>query len=289
MFGVVNPFAHDSPDDIDDETTTKVAKAEYPVPPVPEDETLVEKLITDQRVEELWQRIEAAEKMAVADENSLPSQRVANFENLKAARNLLLGGRKNYEDALRYVVEVESDLLYVGRVRRWSYSWGMFILFYNLVWLALLTFGYVSAVRVASLVAITGVFDQVFGFTLWVTILSGGLGGVSKSLFSLASHVSRQDFDSQHRMWYFTSPLIGAVLGIFVVLISQVGLVAVSAGGGSAGNAGLIVYIMAWVVGFQQNIALKLVEQVAKLLVKSDEAKESPEQPIIPEVTGDSK
>lgn len=289
VFGVVNPFAHDSPDDIDDETTTKVAKAEYAVPPVPEDETLVEKLITDQRVEELWQRIEAAEKMAVADENSLPSQRVANFENLKAARNLLLGGRKNYEDALRYVVEVESDLLYVGRVRRWSYTWGMFILFYNLVWLALLTLGYASATRVASLFATTGVFDKAFGFTLWITILSGGLGGVSKSLFSLASHVSRQDFDSQHRMWYFTSPLIGAVLGIFVVLISQVGLVAVSAGGGNTGNAGLIVYIMAWVVGFQQNIALKLVEQVTKLLVKSDEGKETPVQPSLPDVTGDSK
>jgi hypothetical protein len=231
-------------------------------------------LITDERVDQLWRRIEVAEKQAVSDDSSLPHQRTANLENLKAARNLLLGGRKNYEDSQRYVVEVESDLLYANRVRRWSYSYGLLVLLYNLLCLGLLILGVLSSRAVSERFAIDGtLLTAEFTLTIWVTVLSGGLGGVSKSIFSLATHVSKQDFDRQHMMWYLTSPLMGAVMGVFVVMATQIGIFTLSGGNTAGGSAVYILYILSWLAGFQQNIALKLVERAIELVFKPEEEK----------------
>jgi hypothetical protein len=280
VYGITSPAESHSPDDLSDrESEPKTTTGQYPVPPVAEEEDMVEKLITDERVEQLWQRIDAAEKAAVADANSLPAQRTASLENLKAARNLLLGGRKNFEDAQRYVAEVEADMMYAGRVRRWSYTYGLVVLLYDLLWLGLLIFGYASSGRIAQIFA--GAVAEDYGFAIWVTLLAGGLGGVSKSLFSLATHVSKQDFDRQHLMWYFTSPLIGTVLGIFVYMFAQMGLTGAGATIGLdtaslAAKAGFVFYLLAWVVGFQQNLVLELVEQVKKVLLpEKDKAKET--------------
>lgn len=282
VYGIASPAASDAPDDVSENASRpKTTSGQYPVPPVAEEKDMVEKLITDERVEQLWQRIEAAEKAVVADVNSLPAQRTASLENLKAARNLLLGGRKNFEDSQRYVAEAEADVMYAGRVRRWSYTYGLIVLLYNLLWLGLLVFGYASAERITQLFAST--LPESYGFAIWVTLLAGGLGGVSKSLFSLASHVSKQDFDRQHLMWYFTSPLIGTVLGIFVYMFAQMGMAGAGAAIGleTAGlteKAGFTFYLLAWVVGFQQNLVLELVERVKKVLLPDEKEKEEDRQ-----------
>jgi hypothetical protein len=250
--------------------------------PVPEDNAIVDRLITDSKIDELWQRIDLAEKAAVSDESTLPKQRAENLENLKAARNLLLGGRKNYEDALRYVAEVESDLFYAGRVRQWSYSYGTWVLVYNLFWIgllvALLIFGFSG--RLTESMSQMGSFGDVNILAVWITVLSGGLGGVSKSLFALHQHVTKQDFDKQHLMWYYTSPIIGTVLGVFVYMFVQRVILGAGAVAGLedpdlVNKAGFVFYLLAWVVGFQQNLVLELVERVKKVLLPdSDKEKE---------------
>jgi hypothetical protein len=240
--------------------------------PVQEDQVVLDQLVTDQRMADLWSRIDRIEALAVQDENSLPVHRTKNFENLKAARNLLLGGRKNYEDALRYVDEVESNLGYIKRVRQWSYSWGTTLFLYNVIWVGVLALGYLWAPRIGDQFAASGL-DKQFGVALWVTIVSGGLGGVSKSLFALGSHVVKQDFDVQHRLWYYQSPVIGCIMGIFVFIISQIGIVAVSAGSSNSASTGYAVYILAWMVGFQQNLALQLFEKVKDAILPDEKDK----------------
>ena len=242
--------------------------------PDKEDEFILNLLVTNDRIEQLWTRIDRAEMLAVADENSLPGQRAENFENLKAARNLILGGRKNYEDALRYVMEVESDLHYAGRVRHWSSTWATGILAYNIFWLALLVFGYTQTNRVVVAIVDAGLIDKNFGLTVWLAILSGGLGGVVKAFFSLVTHVTKQDFDTQHRIWYWTSPIIGSVLGIFVIFFSQLGLTSIGTGVGTSLNASLVVYSLAWIIGYNQNILLELIDRVKETLLpdKKDKA-----------------
>lgn len=271
-FGIAQPpSGGDGQDALSESEPPQAVTGAYPLPPVAEDDAIVAKLVTDQRIDALWVRIESAEKLAVLDASSLPAQRIANLENVKAARNLLLGGRKNYEDALRYVAEVESDLFYVERVRGWSYTYGLLVLLYDLIWLAMLVIGFSSGHTVATRFGGTGILTPEFTMTVWVTILSGGLGGVSKSIYSLGTHVSKQDFDRQHLMWYITSPLMGAVMGVFVVMVAQVGVVTLSGGQAATGTALFILYILAWLAGFNQNVALQLVEQTIKYVFKPED------------------
>jgi len=291
QYSIAQPVSA-SPDDISDSeslgldegVSTQGAAGAYALPPVVEDESMVSRLITDERVDQLWQRIDAAEKQAVSDDSSLPHQRTANLENLKAARNLLLGGRKNYEDAQRYVVEVEADVLYANRVRHWSYSFGLLVLLYDLIWLGLLAWGALSGRAVSERFAIDATqLTPQFTLTIWVTVLSGGLGGVTKSFFSLATHVSKQDFDRQHMMWYLTSPLMGAVMGVFVVMAAQIGIFTLSGGNTAGGNAVYILYVLSCLAGFQQNIALKLVERAIEVVFKPEEEKKPVASPPAPE------
>lgn len=251
-----------------------------PAAPVAEEDKMVDLLITERRLQELWTRIDMAEKAVVEDDSSLPDQRALNLENIRTARNLLLGGRKNYEDALRYVAEVEADIRYAGRVRRWSYTYGMVLLAFDFVILALLFLGYLNAGRIVAPFSEGGVFDAQFGFVLWVTILAGGLGGVTKSLFSLVTHIIEQDFDTQHRIWYWTSPLIGAVLAILVMFFVQLGLTSVGTSVSVNTNSGLVSYTLAWIVGFQQNLVFELIERVKKMILgPSREEKETTSPP----------
>ena len=241
---------------------------------------IVNRLVSNDAVQALWQRIDKAEKAVISDENLLPKQRTDSLENLKAARNLLFGARENYEDALRYVAQAESDLFYAARVRKWSYSYGSWVLLYNVLWIGLLTAGYAFANRIIGGFVQGGVIDQTNAFSVWITVLSGGLGGVSKSLFTLHQHVTKQDFDRQHLMWYYTSPIIGVVLGIFVYMFVQrviigAGAIAGLDGTQAVNNAGFVFYLLAWVVGFQQNLVLELVERVKSILLSADEQKDA--------------
>ncbi|MEK7324965.1 MAG: hypothetical protein AAB217_06870, partial [Chloroflexota bacterium] len=107
--------------------------------------------------------------------------------------------------------------------------------------------------------------------------------GVTKSFFSLATHVSKQDFDRQHLMWYLTSPLMGAVMGVFVVMATQIGIFTLSGGNTAGGSAVYILYVLSWLAGFQQNIALKLVERAIEVVFKPEEEKKPAVRPAEPE------
>ena len=248
--------------------------------PVRESEQMLTNLVTEDRIHQLWLRIDEAEKRVITDESSLPKQRTTNLENLRTARNILLGGREYYEDALRYVAEVEADLLYAARVRSWSFRYGGALFLYNLLWIGLLAFGYAMAGRIAG--AFAGTVAENYGFVIWVTMLAGGLGGDTKSMLSLTTHITKQDFDSQHTIWYISSPIYGAVLGLFVWLFAQITLAGVNAAASagaasgldaSVSSGGVLLYAaLGWIVGFQQNLLFELVDRLKKIILgeKSD-------------------
>lgn len=238
-------------------------------PPVVEQEAMIKFLITDERVDELWRRIDAAEKRAVGDNNLGSGERREALDNIRGARNLLLGGKQNYEDALRYVVEVESDLTQATRLKSWSLTYGVMLLFYNIAWLAALGVLLTYAKQVVTMFAGSGV-DQTF----FITVLCGGLGGVSGALRSMWVHIAKdRDFDPQFLMWYLINPILGAVLAIFAYWVAQLGLVTMSGGTGTGatGNGVFVLYVLGWLVGFQQNVAYQLVEQAIKMIFKRDE------------------
>jgi len=240
-----------------------------PTPPVEEQEAMIKFLITDERVDALWNRIDEAERRAVGDNNLGSADRRDALDNIRGARNLLLGGKQNYEDALRYVVEVESDLTQATRLKNWSLIYGVPLLIYNIAWLAGLGVLLTYAKQVTTAFAGTGV-DQVF----FITVLCGGLGGVSGALRSMWVHIAKdRDFDPQHLMWYLINPILGAVLAIFAFWVAQLGLVTMSGtGAGATGNGVFVLYVLGWLVGFQQNVAYQLVEQAIKTIFKRDDS-----------------
>lgn len=241
-----------------------------PTPPVVEQEAMIKFLITDERVDELWRRIDAAEKRAVGDNNLGSGERREALDNIRGARNLLLGGKQNYEDALRYVVEVESDLTQATRLKSWSLSYGVMLLAYNIAWLVGLGVLLTYSKQVTTVFAGSGV-DQTF----FITVLCGGLGGVSGALRSMWVHIAKdRDFDPQHLMWYLINPILGAVLAIFAFWVAQLGLVTMSGGTGSGatGNGVFVLYVLGWLVGFQQNVAYQLVEQAIKMIFKREDS-----------------
>ena len=247
-------------------TKSHLVGSGLPTPPVAEQEAMLKFLITDERVDELWRRIEAVEKRAVGDNNLGSDERHEALQNIRGARNLLLGGRQNYEDAMRYVVEVESDMTQATRLKSWSLSYGVMLLIYNLVWLIGLGVLLTYSKQVTIAFAGTGV-DQTF----FITILCGGLGGVTGALRSMWVHIAKErNFDPQHLMWYLINPILGAVLAIFAFWVAQLGLVTMSGGTGSGatGNGVFVLYVLGWLVGFQQNVAYQLVEQAVKMIFK---------------------
>ena len=145
--------------------SSSVTGSGLPTPPVAEQEAMIKFLITDERVDELWKLIDAAEKRAVGDNNLGSDERHEALQNIRGARNLLLGGRQNYEDAMRYVVEVESDMTQATRLKSWSLSYGVMLLIYNLVWLIGLGVLLTYSKQVTIAFAGTGV-DQTFFITI---------------------------------------------------------------------------------------------------------------------------
>lgn len=248
-------------------TTSHLAGSGLPMPPVVEQEAMIKFLITDERVDELWRRIEAVEKRVVDDNYLGSGVRRGSLDNIRGARNLLLGGKQNYEDALRYVVEVESDLTQATRLKSWSLSYGVMLLFYNVAWLVALGVLLTYSKQATTMFAGSGV-DQTF----FITILCGGLGGVSGALRSMWVHIAKdRDFDPQFLIWYLINPILGAVLAIFAFWVAQLGLVAVT-GTGTSGSGVFVFYVLGWLVGFQQNVAYQLVEQAIKMFFKREDS-----------------
>ena len=166
------------------------------------------------------------------------------------------------------------------RLKSWSISYGALLLIYNLAWLVALGVGLTYSKQVATFFAGTGV-DQVF----FITILRGGLGGVSGALRSMWVHIAKdRDFDPQFLMWYIINPILGTVLAIFAYWVAQLGLVAVT-GTGTTGNGVFVFYVLGWLVGFQQNVAYQLVEQAIKMFKKDDvgKAQDAPTKPPQPQ------
>ena len=227
---------------------------------------MLDLIVSDERIQELWSHTEDLETQAIMDLSSDQVDINSNLENLQAARNYLLAGRHHYDQGEALASEVEARLLYKQRVRRWSYTWGLLILVYNVVWLLALA---LSASRIHTLVSQNWYVYGVGIRSLLITALTGSLGGVTGALYSLWIHVAKnQDFDRQHLMWYLTNPLMGGVLGLFVFLVYEAGATALSLGPIAAVKSTLLLYTIAWLSGFQQNVAYHIVYRTIKAVLR---------------------
>jgi hypothetical protein len=104
----------------------------------------------------------------------------------------------------------------------------------------------------------------------------GAVGAVMISLSGVFDH--RDDWDPAWNLWHFTRPLVGATLAIVSWLIFEAGILAVGSNpnptpaNGAANQAGtapkdLLYYIIAFVVGYREEIFRDLIKRVADVIL----------------------
>jgi len=232
---------------------------------LPANPQLLNLLLPDKQLIDLWAEIDSVEK-EVVNTSSL-SQRLAEqlVDRLAEARNRLMADRGQYEEAVRQVSNVKYQL---NRSRHSSLTQQpRIILVYQLLFLVLLVVGFVAVGRLNDI--FTGKGTPLDNF-IWA-VLTGGVGGVTGALYGLWVHVSRdQDYEPQFALWYYSNPLIGLLLGGLVHILLLAGMLT-AAGGQSVAPSPYAVWVLAFAVGFQQNLALSLLNSVLKKFIPQDE------------------
>lgn len=233
----------------------------------PANPKLLKLFINDDLLVSLWNEIARVEIEVVELRGSSPKMVLEMFDRLTLARNLLLADRDEFEDALRHVNIVKNNIL---RVRNSNASQRPFVIqlfLYAIVGLSVWLF--VAGPSIATLLGnrleVVGIPTQV----LWNSVLWGGIGGLSAALYALVKHV--EDYDPQHAVWYYLSPIVGLFFGPLVALLADVGLPAfVQLVGSAPGEMEVrpaVMYLLAWAVGFKQNLLIQLINGVLARIV----------------------
>ncbi len=247
-------------------------------PEKPPDEALKGHLITQERIDALWDEINETYNLAINDVRGYFKTTEQAIIDLKKARELLLSGAENYDNAEQLVKMVKARLRLEEKVRQWSKNLGTWLALYLVIWLLLLS--------VLSLVTDHAQEIAAQLVPLWMaqTILPGlfgGLGGVVGALWVLIKHIAKErDFDPIHTPWYVTNPFLGFALGVitYLLLLAGGGLIGIEGFADAASNS-LFTYALCIIVGFNQNVLWSLVDRVIKAVVPPTESRAATEQP----------
>ncbi len=241
----------------------------------PSDPDLVRHFITNRSLDALWKRADTLQKEINQEINNLDLARTL-LNQIQAARNYLLAGRDKYEEAERALNEVAYRLAFYRRMRKWSYSIGCWLLAFEMavaVALAVLMFLLPVWLQQGGQIPLVGyhIAPTQPDMLQWLidafkAMLWGGIGGVTGALHALWRHIAqKQDFDKQYTIWYVTNPLMGVGLGAFVYLVMQAGLLSMTAGTQHTMNSAVLTFVLAWLSGYQQNVAYDIIRRVLKV------------------------
>jgi len=237
---------------------------------------MVEMLVTEDVLLHLWDRADVAQNQVMEQVNTLSIARQM-LDHIQSARNELMGGPENYEEAERFVNEVDYRVSLSKKLAEWSIKHVVLIYIYETVWavalLLLLTLYLGENAFASSQADGTSIMTYLVGSMIW-----GGFGGVIGAILSLVKHIAQaQDFDKQHTWWYINSPPIGIAMGAFIFLIMQGGLLSIT-GNVESITSPIVIYILAGLAGYQQNVFTDLIKRLMKVFEIQD-SKEDEEKP----------
>lgn len=224
--------------------------------PYIEEKEMLTHFVTPDRLALLWGRIDSAQqdiKMKVPN-LSIARELIARLEQ---ARNELLAGKENFEEAERTISEVELRIAIVERAK--ADNWAAIALFlYELIWAVLFTTFFLITNQTSEITNIILVMSS----AVW-----GGIGGITGAFYALWKHVARDvDFSKQYYLWYITNPIMGLILGAFIYLVMKGSLLSMTTETNIQDiTSPFIVYLLAFVVGYQQNVAWALVRRVVQV------------------------
>ncbi len=238
------------------------------------DKNLLNQEITPEKIKLLLRRSEVARQRVNQEIDSIQLAQEL-LDVLRSGKTLLLAGVEHFEEAERLFNEVEYRLAYNKRVKFWSGTFAFKLLWYEIAWLFVLGIGafifppilsgFMSGEYAFLPINVPAFVNPDDVYTLVSTMIWGGLGGVVGAMYSLWRHVSvKQDFNPQHSIWYFTQPLMGMPIGAFIFIALRIGIILTYDQTINISNP-LIIYIIAWIAGFQQNVVYEIVRQIIKL------------------------
>lgn len=122
--------------------------------------------------------------------------------------------------------------------------------------------------QLAELVQIRRVLPQGFAGVPLGIAWFGALGAVMISFGGLFDH-NHRDWKRSYLAWHITRPLLGAVMAMvgFLLLSGALRAAGVSFDYSTAGGGRLVLYAVAFVIGFRESIFRKLVKQLADVLI----------------------
>ncbi len=269
-YGLTTPFELDDPFSTQSDTPLT-----FDTEDLKPDGVLEKMLLTPARVSALWDDISTTYDMVVNDVRGHFKTTEQAIIDLRKARELLLAGVENYDNAEELVAEVKARLRLEEKVRQWSGTRGVWLAIYLVLWLLLLSLGSTGTTKAADVAAY-------FKLPLWMgetyfPALCGALGGVIGALWVLVKHTTRnRDFDPIHTMWYVTNPFMGGALGVVTYFIVRGGgwLVTQVASNGDFSltpPVALSLYAICIVVGFNQNILWALIDRFVKAIIPQKE------------------
>lgn len=231
------------------------------------DESLRRMLITEDRVNELWDEITETFNLIVSDVRGHFHTTELSIADLKHARELLLAGTQNYDNAERLVMEVKARLRLEEKVRQWSRTRGTWLGVYLIVWLLLLSTLSLLTNKVIELAVTFVPLDLANTF---LPSLFGGLGGVIGAIWILVKHISvKRDFDPIHTSWYVLNPFLGMAMGVVTYLLIWVSSNTFLKVGNvdgtinfTSGIFAALLYLLCIVVGFNQNVLWSLIDRI---------------------------
>lgn len=246
-------------------------------PDLAPDAALAKALITQERIDALWNEINETYDLVVNDVRGHFNTTQQALKHLKKARELLLSGPENFDNAEQLVKEIKSRLRLEEKVRQWSGTRGAWLATYLVMWFVLLSLSSLATNHVAK-IAVQLVPDWMVA--TWLPGLFGGLGGVIGALWVLNKHITKvRDFDPIHTMWYITNPILGIALGVVTYLIVQGGGwigAKIASSGDFVMTPALTValIVLCVIVGFNQNVLWALVDRFVKTVIPTQEEDE---------------
>lgn len=236
-------------------------------PELEPDESLRKMLITEDRVNALWDEITETFELLVSDVRGHYDTTEQSIMDLKRARELLLAGTQNYDNAELLVIEVKARLRLEEKVRQWSRTRGTWLAVYLVIWLLLLSLLSLLTNQIQALALNFVPQDLV---NTYLPTLFGGLGGVVGAIWVLTKHIAvKRDFDPIHTSWYVLNPFMGMAMGVvtyFVVLVSSNTFLKFADVNDTVtfteGFISVLLYLFCIIVGFNQNVLWSLIDRI---------------------------
>ncbi|MCH7587187.1 MAG: hypothetical protein IIC78_03990 [Chloroflexi bacterium] len=224
-------------------------------------------LVSDIRVNWLFEKAHQLEDR-INREIENPHLSKLLFEQIGIVRNQSIDTRDQFEEAERVLNEVENRINLAEQVKAWSASIRTRLMLYEAVFLVALGAGlallptWIDTLAGRLLdgrdPAIIKSFEVIAR-----SMFYGGLGGLLSALIGLRTHGRLdEDVDRSWAIWYVATPFMGLVLGALLFLATRAGLLLFIPTSSGQIAAAWILYLVSFLLGFQQNIAYDVIERL---------------------------